>query len=206
MVRDQRPEAVTGVTEVDGLVGSWVALEPLSPSNRSDVRRLDLIKQRTPNLGGVAVRREASKSFGPAMLIRATATEEALGLVENGEMTGYPGVAVVLIFVDTGRARPGMAMEAFAIYVRNVFASGARLVHIEVIEFNEPVLRMLHRIGVGQQARLRHQMYTGGRFWDVLMFGFDAEQFKAIWSRYARILPGGNRKPAALGSRARPEL
>jgi len=191
------------VNETRALAGSWVTLEPFSAANRAEVRRLDVSRQRTPNLGGAAIRLDAMKSFGPAMLIRANTTGEAFGLVENAEMTGYPGVAVVLIFVDPDLARPGVAMEAFAIYVQHVFASGARLVHIEVVEFNEPVLRMLHRIGVGQQARLRDQMYTGGRFWDVLVFGFDSEQFKMVWSRYARILPGGNRKPAALGSRPR---
>jgi hypothetical protein len=191
------------VSQADALVGSWVALEPFSPTNQTEVRQLDIIKQRTPNLGGVALRRDALKSFGPAMLIRATATGEALGLVENGEMTGYPGVAVVLIFVDTARARPGVAMEAFAIYVGHVFACGARLVHLEVVAFNEPVLRMLRRIGVSPQARMRDQMYTGGRFWDVLLFGFDAVRYKEILSRYARVLPGGDRKPAALGSHGR---
>jgi hypothetical protein len=191
------------MSEPGGLVGNWVTLEPLSGANRAEVRRLDAIRQRTPNLGGAAGRRDAVKSFAPAMLIRASGTGEAFGLVENGEMIGYAGVAVVLIFVDPKRARPGIAMEAFAMYVAHVFACGARLVHLEVVAFNEPVLRMLRRIGVGEQVRLRDQMYTGGRFWDVLVFAFDAEQFKDIWSRYARILPGGDRKPAALGSRGR---
>lgn len=190
------------MSETRALVGNWVTLEPFSPANKSEVGLLDAIRQRTPNLGG-AGRRDALKSFGPAMVIRANGSGEAFGLVENGEMIGYPGVAVVLIFVDHARARPGLAMEAFAMYVANVFASGARLVHLEVVAFNEPVLRMLRRIGVNEQARLRDQMYTGGRFWDVLVYAFDAEQFKQIWSRYARILPGGDRKPAALGSRGK---
>jgi hypothetical protein len=33
------------------------------------------------------------------------------------------------------------------------------------------------------------------------VFAFNADQFRKIWSRYARILPGGDRKPAALGGR-----
>ena len=185
------------------VVGSWVTLEPFSAANRAEVRQLELIRQRTPNLGGAGRRPDALKTFGPAMLIRANATGEALGLVENGEMTGYPGVAVVLIFVDTSRARPGVAMEAFAMYVEHVFACGARLVHLEVVAFNEPVLRMVRRIGVSAQARMRDQMYTGGRFWDLLVFGFDAAQYRQIVSRYARMLPGGDRKPAALGSRGK---
>jgi len=138
------------------------------------------------------------------MLIRANADGAAIGVIENGQMSGYPGVAVVLIFVDESVARPGVAMEAFAIYVARVFAAGARLVHIEVLEFNTPVLRMLARIGVDQQARLRHQAYAAGRFWDVLVFAFDAEKFENIVSRYARKLPGGDRRPAALGGKRKP--
>jgi RimJ/RimL family protein N-acetyltransferase len=138
------------------------------------------------------------------MLIRANGTlGEAFGLVENGEMIGYPGVALVLIFVDQDRARPGVAMEAFAMYVGQVFSSGARLVDVEVVSFNQPVLCMLRRNGVTELARLRDQMYTGGRFWDVLVCAFDAEQFSEITSRYPRLLPGGGRKAAALGSRRR---
>jgi hypothetical protein len=189
------------VSESAALVGHWVTLEPLSEANRPDVSRLDATRQRTPNLGGAPGRRHVDRSFGPAMLIREKRSGAPIGLVENGEMIGYPGVAVVLIYVDTARARPGVAMEAFAIYVASVFESGARLVHVEVLEFNLPVLRMLARIGVSEQARLRDQVYSGGRFWDVLVFAFNADQFRKIWSRYARILPGGDRKPAALGGR-----
>lgn len=183
------------------LAGHWVTLEPLSEGNRLEVNRLDTIRQRTPNLGGAQGRRSVAKSFGPAMLIRETRSATAIGLVENGEMVGYPGVAVVLIYVDTELARPGVAMEAFALYVASVFESGARLVHVEVLSFNTPVLRMLARIGVREQARLRDQVYTGGRFWDVLVFAFDAAQFRKILSRYSRALPGGDRTPAALGGR-----
>jgi len=189
------------MSEPGGLIGTWVTLEAITDANRGEAAALYRIRQRTPNLGGAAGRVNGLKSFGPAMLIRANRGGEALGLVENGEMMGYSGVAVVLIFVDQERARPGVAMEAFAMYVSHVFESGARLVHVEVLAFNEPVLRMLRRIGVNEQARLRDQMYTGGRYWDVVVFAFDAVQFKEIWSRYARILPGGDRKPAALGSR-----
>jgi RimJ/RimL family protein N-acetyltransferase len=90
-------------------------------------------------------------------------------------------------------------MEAFAIYVARVFEAGARIVHLEVLSFNRPVLRMLARIGVKEQARLRDQVYAAGRFWDVLVFAFDAAQYSEIWKRYSRMLPGGDRRPAALG-------
>ncbi|HXC78247.1 MAG TPA: GNAT family protein [Candidatus Acidoferrum sp.] len=185
------------------LVGSWVSLETLTHANRAETRRLDAVRQRTPNLGGAGGRLDSLRSFGPPMLIRTRSTGLAIGLVENGEMIGYPGVAVVLIFVDQEAARPGMALEAFVIYVNRVFDHGARLVHLEVLAFNEPVLRMLRRRGLKEQARLRDQVYSGGRFWDVAVFAFDAAQFAEMAKPYARILPGGDRAPAALGNRGR---
>lgn len=203
MVREQSPRAVAGVSADHNLVGSWVSLEPLSPANRPETRRLYAVRQRTPNLGGAGGRRDTLKAFGPAVLIRARSTGIAIGLVENGEMIGYPGVAVVLIFMDPKSARPGLAFEAFAMYVAHVFESGARLVHLEVLEFNEPVLRILRRLGLEEQARLRDQVYAGGRFWDVAVFAFDAVQWAQMWNRFARILPGGDRRPAALGSRGK---
>jgi RimJ/RimL family protein N-acetyltransferase len=135
------------------------------------------------------------------MVIRANADSTAIGVVENGQMIGYPDVAVVLIFVDPLVARPGIAMEAFAIYVKSMFEAGARLVHLEVLEFNAPVLRMLGRIGVQEQARLREHVFAAGRFWDILVFAFDAAQYAHILGRYSRGLPGGDRRPAALGGR-----
>jgi RimJ/RimL family protein N-acetyltransferase len=179
--------------------GSWVTLEAPSLANRDEALRLELVRQRTPNLGGASVRRDAP-SFGPTMLIRDNHTGAAIGLVDSGEMTGYPGVAVVMIFTDQEVARPGLAFEAFAMYVADVFERGARLVHLEVLAFNAPVLRMLRRLGLDEQARLREHVYAGGRFWDVVVFAFDAQQYAAIWARYARMLPGGDRRPAALGS------
>lgn len=204
MVREEPTRVVAVVRADHNLIGGWVTLEPLSQANHPETQRLDAVRQRTPNLGGAPGRRDSLKSFGPAMLIRARETGIAIGLVENGEMIGYPGVAVVLIFTDPALARPGLALEGFAMYVAHMFESGAGLVHLEVLAFNEPVLRMLRRLGLEEQARLRDQVYAGGRFWDVAVFAFDAAQYAKIWKRYARMLPGGDRMPAALGSRRKP--
>ena len=152
--------------------GTWTTMEPLSPANREEADRLSRLRESTPNLGGLAGQRDSSKSFGAPMLIRENRGGSAIGLISNGEMIGYPGVAVILIYVDP-EARAGIAMEAFATYVDHVFEQGARLAHFEVLAFNKPVLRMLAKIGVPEQARLRDQVYAGGRFWDVAVFALE---------------------------------
>ena len=199
MVRGPRAEAVYVVTEPGPLSGSWVALEPIGPPNHDEASALMLVRRHTPMLGGSSAGGHASHVYGAPMLIRDLKTADAIGIVENSQMAGYPGVAVVLIFVDQSRARPGIAMEAFAMYLRHVFESGAQVVHLEVLESNEPVLRMLRRIGVSPQVHMREHLYVAGRFHDVLVFGIDRAQFQEIWGRYGAILPGGKRPPAALG-------
>jgi RimJ/RimL family protein N-acetyltransferase len=116
-------------------------------------------------------------------------------------MTGYPGVAVVLIYVDTTLARSGTGVEAIAHYVSHVFSQGARLVHMEVLELNAPVLRIMQRAGFQPQARMREQVYAAGRFWDVITFAFDAQALEGLRRRYPGLWPGDSRRPAALGGR-----
>jgi RimJ/RimL family protein N-acetyltransferase len=181
--------------------GHWVSLVPLEEADWRDASHLEDIRRRTPHLGSASGRADVSRRFGPAMVISDRRSGVAFGLIENGEMSGYPGVAVVVIFVDQSLARPGVAMEAFALYVAQVFEAGAALVHLEVLEFNSPVLRMLSRIGLTAQARLREHLYVSGRFWDVLVFAFDRPRFEQITARYADRLPGGDRRPAAIGAR-----
>ena len=187
------------MTEQHVLTGGWVTLQPAGPGDRAELERLNLVRHRTPNLGGAAVRSDVPSPFGPPMLIRENRSQACVGVIEAGEMSGYPGVAVVLVMVDTARARPGAALEAFAMFVAHVFRSGARLVHMEVLASNDPVVRILGRLGLREQARLRDQVYSGGRFCDVLVYAFEAEEFARMWGRYERILPGGGRRPAAFG-------
>src|SRR2546430_4514765 len=188
------------MTVARGLRGGWVAVEAVSAANAEEVERLDEIRQRTPNLGGAGASMDARKNFGAPMVIREIASGRAIGLIENGVMSGYPDVAVVLFFTDPDVARPGIATEAFAMYVAHVFEKGARLVHLEVLAFDRPVLHMIRRLGLEEQARLRDQAYAAGRFWGVAVFSFDSKRFEEIWNRYGKMLPGGGHGPSALGS------
>src|SRR5256885_9938656 len=113
-----------------------------------------LVGRHTTVLGGQSASGHASHVYGALMLIRDLKTADAIGIVENSQMAGYPGVAVVLVFVDQSRARPGIALEAFAMFLRHVFESGAPVVHLEVLASNRPGLRMLPPIGWSSPVRL----------------------------------------------------
>jgi hypothetical protein len=178
-----------------------VTLEPISAGGWPEVLRLDQLRQWDPNLGGAPSLRNVSTTFGPPMLVRDNRSAIAVGMLENSEMSGYPGVAVVLIFLDKATARPGLAVEAWALYIAHVFACGARLVHHEVFEFNRPVHRMFAKLGLREQVRMRDQVFIAGRFWDVIVYAFDQAEFKEMWRRHARSLPGGGRLAALGGAR-----
>ena len=128
------------------------------------------------------------------MLIRERRGGQAIGIVENHRMAGYPGVAVVTIFVDPDRARAGVAMEAFAIYLRHVFETGARLVHFEVLDSNAGVQRMLRTIGSEASARMREHLYVAGEFHDVLVFALTRDQFARAQARFSSMLPGARNR------------
>lgn len=184
-----------------GLRGAWVKLEPVDSTNRAEAEAIELSRQRSPNLGGRAWRAPTIGMFGPPMLIRDARSGQAVGLVEAGQLTGYAGVAVVLIYMDQSIARPGISIQAFALYVTYLFERGARLVHMEVLDTNSPVLRIFARNGQAPQARLRDHVYAGGRFADLMVIAFDRAEWNAICARYPTMFPGAKRGPAAVGGR-----
>jgi L-amino acid N-acyltransferase YncA len=161
-----------------GLAGSRVRLEPFGPANQGEVEGLTAVRETVPVMGGPTRIASTVSPWAPPMLIRDTASGRALGTVESGELSGYEGVAVLVLWLDTARSRPGQGLEAYAIYVTQLFEQGARLVHVEVLDFNNQVLRLLRRVSAEPQARLRRHAYVAGRFWDLLVFAFDADEWR----------------------------
>jgi len=185
-----------------GLKGSWIELEPLDESNAGEFAQFDMPRQLDPLMG--EVRRAGPDAIAPPMIIRDLASGRAVGLVENHIQPG--GVVAFVIYFDRSVGRAGTATEAMVLYISHLFDSGARLVSCEVLEPNPQVIRIIHKLKFEPQARMRDHLFSAGRFWDLLVYSFDQQEWieKAV-NRYRRILPGGDRKPAAIGpSRPRP--
>ena len=49
----------------------------------------------------------------------------------------------------------------------------------EVYGFNEPSIRLHERLGFVLEGRLRRMVYTGGQFFDALIYGMTREEFDA---------------------------
>ena len=194
MSEPRTPSSVLGL----GLTGSWIEL--VDPGRDADaLEELNALQRQQrlmPAMG--AAGHSAMGPYAPPMLIRSLRDRAAIGVVENHALPG--GVAAYLIYLDP-RTRGGFGLEATALYVSLLFDSGARLVTADVFEFNTAVIRMLRKAHLEPHARLREHAYAAGRFWDVLVYYLDLESWKRFLKHHERRLPGGDRRPVALGSR-----
>jgi hypothetical protein len=184
--------------------GHWVTLEPIGDHNLAEVRALDDPRRLTPAMGGPYHVPTLAGRYGPAVAVRENQTGRVVGVLENDEMLGYPGVAVFIIFVDQRVARPGLAMEACGIYVPLLFAHGAQIVHFEVLAFNRYLTHLFDHRGHPPQVRMRRHAYVAGRYWDLLFYALDAAEYEATFGKFDRVLPGGHRPISALSGSGPP--
>lgn len=196
MPRKREPVSPIGL----GLSGTWVELEAPSAANAADFEEIYRVRELDPNMGGGA--RSTSSAIAEPMLIRVRSSGEAIGVVENHPLPG--SVAVFVVFLDRRRSRSGFALEPIFMYISHLFDSGARLVTAEIFEFNADMIGVMRKIRLAPQARLREHSYSGGRFWDLLIYSWDRTEWIGVVDRYRRILPGGGRRPAAFGSVRKP--
>jgi RimJ/RimL family protein N-acetyltransferase len=47
---------------------------------------------------------------------------------------------------------------------------------VEIHEFNTPSIRLHEQLGFVKEGRLRRMIYTGGRFYDALLYGMTREE------------------------------
>ena len=181
-----------------GLRGSWIELEEPTPDNEADFRLLAGRGDLNPAMGGGAI---GSHEYAPAMLIRDRRTQRAVGVVDNSSQAA--GAAIVMIYFDRDLGRGGAGLEAITLYVSHLFDHGARRVVAEVLDFNTGMNGVLKKLRFEPQARLREHAYVAGRYWDLLVYSFDLAEWKEkVVDRFRRRLPGGDRKPAAIGGSA----
>ena len=76
--------------------------------------------------------------------------------------------------------RRGYASEAIALVLRYYFQElRYQKASVRAYSFNEPSIRLHERLGFQLEGRLRREVYTEGRYFDVLVFGMTAEEFAA---------------------------
>jgi RimJ/RimL family protein N-acetyltransferase len=81
-----------------------------------------------------------------------------------------------------GHQRRGYAAEAITIVLRHYFEElRYQKVSVGVYGFNEPSLRLFAKLGFAREGRQRRMIYTGGRFFDLVLLGMTKEEFAARW-------------------------
>jgi RimJ/RimL family protein N-acetyltransferase len=76
--------------------------------------------------------------------------------------------------------RQGHASEAIQILLRQHFDEYRyQKVNTRVHEFNAASIALHEKLGFQHEGRVRRAVYTGGRYWDLLLFGLTVEEFRA---------------------------
>ncbi|MBK8022573.1 MAG: GNAT family N-acetyltransferase [Chloroflexi bacterium] len=78
--------------------------------------------------------------------------------------------------------RKGYGSEAIRLVMRYFFQEKRyQKVSAEVYSFNEPSIRLHDHLGFTLEGRLRRMVYTGGQFYDALIYGMLREEFEQRW-------------------------
>lgn len=171
-----------------GAAQGGVELLPITAVDRAEAERLLLVADEMPEFGGALPPLAGGPPYGPSLLIRSRSTGVSIGAITIVEMTGYPGVASMSIYMLPGGRAMGRATgQAYVPAVDFAFACGARVIHHEVLAFNQPMLALLHHLEVPEVARLRRHGYAAGRLWDVIVFAFDSATWEAMHARRPRL-------------------
>ena len=82
------------------------------------------------------------------------------------------------ISIRRDRRRQGYAMEAIALVLRHYFGERRyQKVTVGIAAFNGASIRLHERLGFQLEGRLRRMWFTGGEFFDELLYGLTVEEF-----------------------------
>ena len=189
------PEATV---EIHGVA---IDLEAYGPANAQEVADLDARRFRHPVMAGSLDRPPYTTRLDLTLVARSLRDGKVVGTVDARAVPGHDEVVNLVLFFDPEIARPGLAMEAFSVAVPYLLDRGVRIVHQEVLACNLPMLRILRRAGIEEQAAFREHAFAAGRFWDVHVFAMDREGFMRMASRLQRVVPAAGGSFAAIGGR-----
>jgi RimJ/RimL family protein N-acetyltransferase len=134
---------------------------------------------------------EAARRWAAETALRQPEGDVFRWVVENlaGEMVGTinthscdprSGTFGYGLSIRREHQRRGYASEAIALVLRYYFQElRYQKASVRVYSFNEPSIRLHERAGFQLEGRLRREIYTEGRYFDVLVFGMTAEEFAA---------------------------
>jgi RimJ/RimL family protein N-acetyltransferase len=122
---------------------------------------------------------ESPNGHARAWSIERNADRTLLGGINTFACDPRVGVFEYGIEILHAFRRQGHASEAIALLLRQHFDEYRyQKVNARVHEFNAASIALHERLGFQQEGRVRRAVYTGGRHWDLLLFGLTVEEFR----------------------------
>jgi RimJ/RimL family protein N-acetyltransferase len=83
----------------------------------------------------------------------------------------------------------GYAGEAICLVLNYFFNElGYQKCNVGVYAFNQASIRLHEKLGFLREGRQRRSVYTAGRYYDNLLYGMTAEEFRARWPQESQSL------------------
>lgn len=112
--------------------------------------------------------------------IETVETGELVGTLNTHTTNPRVGTFMYGIAIAPEHQRKGYASEAVRLVLRFYFGEKRyQKVNAEVYSFNTPSIHFHERMGFTLEGRLRRMAYTGGEFYDALIYGMTREEFEA---------------------------
>ena len=113
-----------------------------------------------------------------------------VGLISTHACNPRNGTFEYGLGIMPAHQRNGYAAEAIKLVLRYYFGElRYQKVTAHVMSFNVPSIRLHERLGFVQEGRLRRMVYTGGKFYDDIIFGMTTEEFVAQHPYYGYVPP-----------------
>ncbi|HSH79818.1 MAG TPA: GNAT family N-acetyltransferase [Herpetosiphonaceae bacterium] len=106
---------------------------------------------------------------------------EMVGSINSHSCETRSGTWSYGIGIAREHQRKGFASETITLVSRYFFRElRYQKATVHVYSFNEPSVRLHERLGFQLEGRIRRMIYTGGVFWDDLVFGLTVDEFDAL--------------------------
>ncbi len=105
---------------------------------------------------------------------------EIVGMISTMRCDRRCGTFAYGLGIFREHRRQGYAADAIRIVLNYYFHElSYQKVTVHVYAFNEPSLHLHEKLGFQREGRLRRMIFTGGQFYDEILFGMTAEEFEA---------------------------
>lgn len=110
--------------------------------------------------------------------IESLSTGDLVGTLNTHTTDRRVGTFRYGIAIAPAHQRKGYGAESIRLVLRFYFEEKRyQKVNVDIYSFNTPSIKLHERLGFILEGRLRRTVYTGGQFYDALIYGMTSEEF-----------------------------